>query len=86
MPPRRRIEFFSAGCPCCDRAIAEVLSVVPVSGDVLVLDMHEPDVAARARHLGVSRVPAVVIDGELLECCDNGRIDAQALIEAGVAG
>lgn len=48
--------------------------------------MHEPDVAARARHLGVSRVPAVVIDGELLECCDNGRIDAQALIEAGVAG
>jgi hypothetical protein len=34
-----------------------------------VLDMHDPQVAGRAKGLGIRSVPAVVIDGKLADCC-----------------
>ena len=41
-------------------------------------------VAERARSLGVARVPAVVIDGRLADCCTGGGPDAQTLKDAGI--
>jgi len=46
--------------------------------------MNEPQVAARAKQLGISRVPAIVIDGQLAECCAAGAVDEQVLRAAGV--
>ena len=37
-----------------------------------VLDMHDPQVAGRAKRLDIWPVPAVVIDGKLADCC-TGR-------------
>ena len=48
------------------------------------LDMNEPQAAARAEQLGISRVPAIVIDGQLAECCAAGAVDEQVLRVAGV--
>lgn len=38
---------------------------------VKILDMKDPNVAARAKQLGIHRVPAVVINGQLAECCST---------------
>jgi glutaredoxin 3 len=72
MNATRTIEIFSAGCPACEDTIALVTRVACPSCEVTVLDMHNPDVASRAKRLGIRSVPAVVINGQLAECCAAG--------------
>lgn len=84
MSNKRKIEIFSAGCPACDEAVQTVRRIACVSCETEVLDMHKPEVAARAKQLGISRIPAIVIDGKLTECCTAGGVDEQMLRAAGV--
>jgi hypothetical protein len=51
---------------------------------VTVLDMKQPDVAKRAKHLGVRSVPAVAIDGKLAGCCSGRGPDMETLRAAGL--
>lgn len=84
MTTTRTIEVFSAGCAICDDTITLVNQLACPSCEVSVLDTREPDVAARAKQLGVRTLPAVAIDGVLAECCTSGGIDEAALRAAGV--
>jgi glutaredoxin 3 len=66
MPNKRKAEVFSAGCALCH----EVIDVVrreagSSSSEVIVRDMMDARVLARAEKFGVRSVPAVVIDGKL---------------------
>ena len=84
MEKRRRVEVFSAGCPACDDAIELVERLACPSCDVTVLDMRSPQVADRARALGIRAVPAVVIDGRLATCCQGVGVSEEALRQAGI--
>lgn len=84
MSNKRKIEIFSAGCPACDEAIQTVKRMACRSCETEVLEMNEPQVTARAKELGISRVPAIVIDGQLAECCTADAVDEQVLRAAGV--
>ncbi len=46
--------------------------------------MKNPKVAARAKQLGINRVPAVVINGQLADCCSTGEIDVEVLRSMGL--
>lgn len=46
--------------------------------------MKDPTVAARAKQLGINRVPAVVINGKLADCCSSGAIDVEVLRTMGL--
>lgn len=81
---KRTIEVFSAGCMCCDEAIQAVRDASCSSCDVRILDMKDPTVAARAKQLGINRVPAVVINGQLADCCSTGAIDLEVLRSMGL--
>lgn len=81
---KRTIEVFSAGCGCCDEAIQAVRDASCSSCDVRILDMMDPKVAARAKQLGIHRVPAVVINGELADCCATGEVDVEVLRTMGL--
>ncbi|MCA1591802.1 MAG: thioredoxin family protein [Acidobacteria bacterium] len=81
---KRKIEIFSAGCPACEETIQMVNSIACPSCEVEVLDMHQPDVATRARQYGVRSVPAVVVDGKLADCCAGRGVDETMLKAAGV--
>lgn len=72
MSTKRKVEVLSAGCPLCEEAIALVRSLACPSCEVTVVDIRRPDVAARAKELGVRSVPAVLVDGKLAECCAGG--------------
>ena len=80
----RTIEVFSAGCPVCDEAVSLVRDIACPSCDVSVLDMNDPDVAGRAKSLGIRSVPAVVIDGKLADCCTGRGPDEGTLRAAGL--
>lgn len=80
----RTVEVFSAGCGVCTETIEMVQRAACPSCDVTVLDMREPEVARRAKDLGIRSVPAVVIDGKLAECCSGRGVDEATLRAAGL--
>jgi hypothetical protein len=76
------IEVFSAGCPLCHGVVEMVTRLAGSSQPVAVLDMHRGEVATRALQLGIQRVPSVVIDGRLAECCVSRGCDEATLRRA----
>lgn len=84
MSNKRQVEVFSAGCPVCDDVVQLVKASACPSCEVTVLDTNDIHVAQRAKALGVSRVPAVVIDGKLANCCATGQVDVTSLQTAGL--
>ena len=84
MPRTRKIEIFSAGCAACEDVIAQVKDGACPSCDIVVLDMKDKGVAARANDLGVRTVPAVVVDGKLADCCAGRGPDMKVLRSAGL--
>ena len=84
MATKRTIEIFSAGCPACEETVTLVKRVACPSCDVTVLDMHSPEVARRAKRLGIRTLPAVVINGTLAACCTGRGVDEGTLRAAGV--
>jgi glutaredoxin len=84
MTTTRQIEIFSAGCPACEDTVELVKGIACPSCHVSVLDMHDAEVARRAKDLGIRSVPAVVIDGKLADCCTGRGVDETTLRAAGV--
>lgn len=84
MNAKRKIEVFSAGCPVCEETIALVNRIACSSCEVTVLDTNNPEVAARAKRLGVRSVPAVAINGALADCCAGRGPDEKTLRAAGL--
>lgn len=84
MDNKRQVEIFSAGCGCCEETIRLVKSIACPSCDITVLDMSQPDIAERAKNLGVRSVPAVVVNGELAGCCAGRGPDEHTLRSAGL--
>lgn len=84
MPKKRSVEVFSAGCEICEEALKLVQEIACGSCEVVVRDVRNLQIAARAKALGVRSVPAVVVDGRLADCCAGRGLDEGALRAAGV--
>jgi len=84
MTVKRTIEVFTAGCAVCEETIALVNRMACPSCDVEILDMNQPEVVSRAKKYGVSRVPSVVINGKLADCCRGNGPDEKTLRAAGL--
>jgi glutaredoxin len=81
---KRTVEVFTAGCPLCDEAVEAVRGLVCESCDLQIQDMRTRPAQAKAREYGVKRVPAVVVNGQLAECCQQGAVDLRTLQGLGV--
>ena len=84
MATKRKIEVFSAGCPACQETVNLIQQIACPSCDVSILDMNDPNVAQRAKSLGIRSVPAVVINGKLADCCQGRGPDEATLRAAGL--
>ena len=84
MTSQRTVEVFSAGCPACQKTIDLINSIACPSCEVSALNMNDTNVAIRAKTLGIHSVPAVVIDGQLADCCVGGGFNEETLRVAGV--
>ena len=84
MEQKRKVEVFTAGCPACEPTVELVKRIACPSCDVQVLDMHRPDVAAKTEQYGVTRVPAVAINGKLAECYAGAGPDEATLRAEGL--
>lgn len=83
-----KIEVFIAGCPLCDEAVRTVKETACPNCTVTVYDLREGcetnECREKAAEYGISRVPAVVVDGKLCSCCEGSKVNANDLRAAGV--
>ena len=77
----RKVEIFSAGCAVCNEVVEMVKRISCPSCDVTVLNMNDPQIAQRARSLGIRSVPSVVVNGQIASCC-AGRAPNKAELRA----
>ncbi len=77
---KRQVVIFSAGCSVCQKTVDLITDIAGPSDQVTVVDMHERIVTRRAKLLGISSVPAVLVDGKLIV---SGP-DAETLRAAGI--
>lgn len=84
MPKKRHIEVFSASCSCRVETIELIRKAACSSCEVTVLDSGSPEVAERARHLGIRSVLAVVIDGKLADSCATRGPEIETLQAVGL--
>ena len=80
----RKIEIFSAGCSVCQDVVKQIQDASCASCSIEVLDMKAPDVQQRANDLGIKSVPAVLIDGNLADCCAGRGVAIDVLRAAGL--
>jgi len=81
---KRRIEVFTAGCEVCEEVVKAVREAACDSCEVEVRSTHEKKHADAARGYGIKRLPAVVIDGQLADCCEMGGVDMGRLRSLGL--
>ncbi|GAC1659346.1 MAG: hypothetical protein NVS4B3_27550 [Gemmatimonadaceae bacterium] len=82
--PKRKVEVFSAGCPVCDETVETVKSMICEDCDPHVRDMRKVEAQAAAKRYGVKRLPAVVVNGKLADCCGVGSVIPSTLRALGV--
>ena len=82
MNQKRKIEIFSAGCATCNETIKMVRKIAGQDHEIHVHDMHQQDIASRAKQHGVRSLPAVVINDKLAGCCAGRGVDENVLREA----
>jgi glutaredoxin 3 len=86
VPTRLTIEVFSAGCSACREGIRAVQELAGKDHEVRIHDMHADEAAQRrAKELGIHRVPAVVVNGKLAQCCQSRPVDP-AVIRSLIGG
>ena len=88
MSPKRIIEVFTAGCPVCDEAVSRIKAAVCPDCDVTVYDLREgcetKECSDKADQYGITSVPAVLIDGKLVDCCTGRGVNLETLKQAGL--
>ena len=82
MATKKKIEIFSAGCSTCKETIELVEQLAGSSHEVVIHDMHQSEIATKAKHYGVRSVPAIVVDGKLAGCCAGRGPDERILRSA----
>lgn len=84
----RQVEVFSAGCYVCEKVVSQINELACPNCEVVVYDLKEKcetNVCEnKAKAYGVKSLPAVAIDGELVDCCKNKGVDFEALKKAGL--
>lgn len=85
---KRRVEVFTAGCPVCKPAIELVEKIACSLCEVVVYDLNAGcatnECRDKAKKYGINRLPAVVVNGKLLDCCKSGIVTEKELRAAGV--
>lgn len=85
---KRKIEVFTSGCPVCRPTVDLVKKVACSDCEVIVYDLNKGcdtnQCREKAQKLNITRLPAITVDGKLLECCKVGSISEKALRAAGI--
>lgn len=85
---RRKVEVFTAGCPICDDTVRLVKTLACPSCELQIFDLREgcatDECREKSKQYGITAVPAVAVNGVLLDCCRREPLTADRLRAAGI--
>lgn len=86
---KRKIEVFSAGCVVCAPVIELVKSIADEKyNEITIYDLvkqcETKECVAKVKEYQIKRLPAIAINGKLIDCCILNSITKEDLINAGV--
>ena len=85
--PRKKVEVFTSGCPICESTVDHVKRLACPSCEVIIYDLtrdNKKGILDKATFYGIERIPAVAVNGKLLECCEMSSVSEDILRQAGV--
>jgi len=85
---KRQVEVFTANCPICDPVVKMIEELACDECEVTTYDLvkqcDDKTCLTKMNEYGVQKVPAVAVNGRLLDCCKDSIITKEKLMEAGV--
>lgn len=85
---KRQIEVFTANCPVCDPVVQLVKDLSCNSCEIITYDLvkqcEDKTCLSKIKEYNVKSLPAVAVNGKLMECCENSSITKENLIAAGI--
>ena len=85
---KRQIEIFTAGCPVCEPVVALVKETACENCEITIHNLSEQnentDGITKMKKYGVKRLPAIAVNGKLINCCKNVEIVKDDLVNAGI--
>lgn len=83
---KNKIEIFTGGCSYCISAVDLVNSLADKDDEVTVYNLNEIGTKENYKKIAdsyeIKSVPAVVVNGKLLECCKSQGITKEILLAA----
>ena len=87
---KRKVEIFTAGCLVCEPTVELVKKTACPSCEVIIYDLNEGcntnECRDKAKKYEIKQLPAIVVDGKLLDCCNSSGISEDALKEISNTG
>lgn len=85
---KTQIEIFTAKCPVCDPVVKMVNEVACQNCEITTFDLiaqcEDKICLSKLEEYGIKKVPAIAVNGKLLDCCRDSTITRDDLINAGI--
>jgi len=81
---KKQVDIFTAGCPVCEPVVQLVKATAGANCNITVYNLSESRHKDILKKYKLTRLPAVAVDGKLLDCCKNIGITKEDLINTGI--
>ena len=85
---KRQVEVFTANCPVCDPVVKKIKELACDTCEVTTYDLvrlcEDKTCLDKLDEYGIKKVPAVIVNGKLLDCCKDSAFTKERLMEAGI--
>lgn len=85
---KKKVEVFTAGCSVCNLVVDLIKNNASDSCDVVIYDLikqcESKECLSKVAEYGIKAIPAVAVNGQLLNCCKSTGISKEELVKAGV--
>ena len=85
---KRQVEIFTANCPVCDPVVKMIKELACDTCEVTTYDLvkqcEDKICLEKIDEYGIRKVPAVIVNGELMDCCRDSAITEAKLVEVGI--
>lgn len=85
---KRQVEIFTANCPVCDPVVKMVKDLACDNCELTTYDLvnqcDDKSCLSKISEYGIKKLPAIAVDGKLLDCCKGNAVTKEKLIEAGI--
>lgn len=82
------VEIFTANCPVCDPVVSMIKNLACEQCEVMIYDLVKPyedkTCLSKLKEYQIKKVPAIAVNGKLLDCCQDKGITKDELIKAGI--